>query len=155
MKHKKAKLIYYLNAANKQYSGSDLYITHVREMISILEAFGIYSTNGECCVWLYAANYPKSNMVKDFGVPISEVVIGTSGHYSSIKSNYNSANLVLIDRVAHINYFLENGKRSSFEAFQKHHYLFRKELYKADQNLKLWSYLDDLMSKSWEKLVCI
>lgn len=155
MLHKRAKLIYYLNSIGRKYTEDELYTKHIQDMLDVLDAFGIYSTDSECCVWLYAMNYPKDKIVKDFGDRIADVVSSTSGNYRAIKNNPNSANLVLIDRVAHVNYFIENAKKSYFEAFQKHHQLFRRELFSREQNPKIWAYLDSLMEKSWESLVCI
>lgn len=155
MIHKKAKLIYYLNSGNRKYCDDNLYQKHILDMVGVLDAFGIYTIEGECCVWLYACNYPKDRLLKEFGFPIYEVVSGTNGHYNSIKNNNNSANLVLIDRIAHVNYFLENGKKSSFEAFRSHHSLFKKELFMSNQNPKMWAYLDCLMDKTWESLMCV
>ena len=150
----KAKLIYYMNSHDRKYY-EESYIVHLNSMIKLLDVFKVNDPVLESGVWLYNARCPKSNLIKEFGDRTFNMVTDTSLQYQLSKRNRDAVILLLCDRIAHLDYFLENGRKGGYNALHKHHNLFHRELYVNGQCDQIWAYLNMLMEKDWNNLMCI
>ncbi len=150
----KAKLIYYMNSNGKPYYENS-YKSHLDEMLSVLQTFKYKDSDLECGVWLFNARYPRVNTIQDFGDRIFHMIHYTSLRYPEMKLNKDAVVLTVCDRIAHANFFLENGKKGAYDAFHKHHTLFHRLLYEKGQCDTMWAYLDTLMERDWNNLMCV
>lgn len=156
MKIRKAKFLFYLSLSKKTYKDNDFISLHVKEMISTLNAFGYSDPDLIICAWLFYINLDKSFIEDSFGLKIANIIENSNKSYDVIQSNRFSSILTIVARIAHINYFIENGKSDLYDSFQKTHWdLFYGKLYTFNKCDKLWVYLNDTMQKDWKKLMCI
>lgn len=125
-------------------------------MIKVLLTFKLLTNDLECACWLYNTRYPKDMIMNEFGADMYSTMDATSRSLEYAKFNKKAMILLIADRIAHVNYFLENGCKSSFDAFQMtHNELFYKQLYSNGCCDALWAYLNNLMRANWNSLMCV
>ncbi len=153
----KAKLYYYLSPSKNRKYFEYNYRKHLDYMLEVLDTFKMYdSFIIRCGVWLYVSGLGKDFISKNFDKGrIYNMYIDSSLSYKNAVRNNDAVMLLLIDRIAHINYFIEHNEKEAYNAFQKHYYsIFKPQLYiKSNQCVALWEWLDMFMLKDWDSLM--
>lgn len=151
----RAKFAFLLNANKRKFIDTTQY-DHLANVSRVLFRFGYgYDNELVSSLWLYNTTINDDNIKKSFGRRVLNVKLDTNLSLDDIKSNTDAHIIMLAEKLSHVEYVIQTGQKDSFNNLKTFYTeILRKRLYKANICDEMWDYMDGLMKKTWEQLLC-
>lgn len=156
----KKAMAYAQKAHNVQVYGECYpYFKHLENVYNVLLQFEIYDNDMLIAAWLHDCiedtNTSYNDLKKEFGVDVAEIVYCVTDElgrnrierkektYPKIRSNPKSVILKIADRIANVQFSIEQ-KSDHFKMYQNEHNNFQYELRIYKQVDSMWEYLEKI-----------
>lgn len=147
--------------AGQKYGDSLPYTKHLKDVVSVLKRFDVTDETMVISAWLHDVvedtDTPLSDVESMFGSTVSDIVWRVTNEpgknrkerhektYLKIQASDQAITLKLADRIANVEFSIDNKDVGKIKMYSKEYEGFRSKLYKPGSHDAMWRHLDFLI----------